>query len=71
MFFNENVSWLLDTRKDAMKRISSHTYVLVREGLLTDDVGGGKGHRISADTAVVWFQNRPFRKREIGGATVE
>ena len=39
--FLTNVSWLLDTRKDAMKSISS--YVLVREGLLADDVGVAKG----------------------------
>ena len=49
------------------------TYVLVREGLSTDHVGVEKLHRISGDTAVGWFQNRRFRKKERkvggGGAT--
>ena len=32
------------------------------EGLSNDDVGegGGKGHRISGDTAGSWFPNRRF-----------
>ena len=47
-------------------------YFLVGRGLSNDDVGeGGKGRRISADTAGSWFQNRQFRQRNVGGATVE
>ena len=57
------------------KKFSKH--VLVCKGLLlivlsNDDVGGGlKGHRISGHTAWSWFQNRRFRKRNVGGAIVE
>ena len=46
------------------------TYFLVLKGLSNDDVGGGKGHRISGHTAWSWFQNRRFPQRNVGGATV-
>ena len=40
--------------------------------LSNDHVGVGiEGHRVSGDTAGSWFQNRRFRSREVGGATVE
>ena len=32
---------------------------------------GGKGHRVLGDTAGSWFQNQRFRRRKVGGATVE
>ena len=55
------VSWLLDTRKDAVKN-TVFAYFLVCKGRSNDDVRGGKGHRFFAgDTTGGWFQNRRFR----------
>ena len=61
-FSSTNVSWLLDMRKDAMKTISSITFLVGK---------GGKGYRFSGDTAGSRFQHRRFRYRKSGGATVE
>ena len=56
-----NVSWLLDTKKDAVKK-SIVKYFVVCKDLSNDDVGvGGKGHRIPGNPAGSWFQNWRFR----------
>ena len=60
------VSWLFDTAKDTMNNLSSHI-VLFANDYRTRRRRGGKGHRISGDTAGIWFQNRRFRSRKLGG----
>lgn len=44
-----DVSWLLGTKKDAMTKLSSQNVLFARGLSNDDDVGGGKGHRISGD----------------------
>ena len=38
-----DVSWLLDSRKDALKKASCCVYLLAKEGLSSDDVGAERG----------------------------
>ena len=62
-FLLTRVSWLLGTRKDAMKIQSSQFFLLAKDGG-TMTSGGGKGHRhrLSCDNGrASWFQNRRFR----------
>ena len=58
-FSSRNVYWLLDTRKDAMKKLSLYVFRLQRT--TERSRRGGKGHHISGDTAGSWFRNRRFR----------
>ena len=66
-----SVSKLRGKRKDAMKKnMPSHTvlclYILEDDQTMTS--GGGRGRRISGDTAGSWFQNRRFSlKKSWGG----
>ena len=47
-------------------------YFLVCKGLSSDGVGrGGKGHRISGNTAGAGFKTGDFVEEKLGGATVE
>ena len=71
-----NVSWLLDTRKDAIEKKVS-MYFLVCKGLSIDDVGEGvEGHGApycrSYDRESAGFETGDFVKEKcVGGATAE
>ena len=56
-----NVSRLLNTRKDVMKKLSPSIFLIAKEPS-HDDVGvAGKGHRTSEDTTCSWCQSWPLR----------
>ena len=71
IFFNER--FMAARHKDAMKNYPQTFSCLQRTSRRTIERSrrGGKGRRISGDTAWIWFQNRRFRYRTVGGATVE
>ena len=64
-----NVSWLLDMRKDAMKK--NHHIFSCLQRTIEQRRRDGKGHRMSGDKAGSWFQNRRFRQRNFWGSTAE
>ena len=49
-----------------MKKASRQTISRLRRSVERSR-RGGKGHRVSGDTAESWFQNRRFRSRKVGG----
>ena len=57
----------LDTRKGAVKSISSRMYVLFREGLSTDDVGVAKSTVLQDTRPRAGFKTRRFRKKKSWG----
>ena len=70
-----NVSWLLDTRKDAIKNhlfTCMYEYVLVCRGLSTDDVGAARRGTVFQEVgkAGTWFKNLAISLQESWGAAI-
>ena len=65
-----NVSWLLDTRKNA-KRTTVFKYFFVCKGLSKNDVGVTMGTVFQEIRPGVGFKAGDFVKEYLGGATVE
>ena len=53
------------------EKYTIHNYVLVREGLSTDDVGVAKGTVFQEIRPWVGFKTGDFIQEKLGGATVE
>ena len=64
-----NVSWLFDTREDAIRK-RAYMYFIVGKGLSNDDVGAATGTVFQEVRPGSWFRNRDFVKEKVGGATV-
>ena len=51
VFFFTNVSYLLDARKDAIKKASSYMFLFAKKGLSNDGVGVARGTIFAGVTA--------------------
>ena len=53
------------------EKTNLHVFSFFAKGYRTMTSGWARGPVFSGDTTGVWFQNRRFRSRKVGGATVE
>ena len=60
VFLKQPCSWLLNSRKDALRN-AFHAFPPLQQKVIGRWRRGGKGHRISGDTVGSWFQERRFR----------
>ena len=66
-----NVSWLLDTRKNAATKTMSSSILLFAKDYRTMTSGWQGAPYIRRYTAGSWFKNRRFHQRKSGRATVK